>query len=128
MIINIDDHLAKRIVSLANEYDNMIENEENDFHDIGDDCINVVCRLADLIKINDNPNITRIDNSRLKVYHWEFFVDNLDEYTINVYEIRSGDVIGTLGMEKTLPEIEQTLNNFSEEEVFKWIDNNIEHI
>ena len=77
---------------------------------------------------NSNSNIKRISDTCLQVYHWQFIVDSTDEYTINVYETRSGNVIGTLPNNITLPKIEKDLNDFSEEQVYNWIDNNIEYI
>ncbi len=128
MTINIDDNLSKRIISLADEYDRMLDNGANDYSDIGDDCINVVCDLSDLIKSLEK--IQHIDKNRFKIYHWEFYVDEADDdYTVYVYETRSGDVMGSLTDTKSLTEVEQFLSqNFSEDDVFNWIDNNIEYI
>ena len=80
------------------------------------------------MEIIKNPNIERIGNNCLRVYHWEFLVDSIDEYTINVYEIRTGDVIGTLGISTTLPDIEKNLSNLTEDQVNIWIEDNIEYI
>ena len=52
MTIEINDWMKKHILSLSDEYDRMLENGDTDFCDIGDDCINVVCKLADIIKEN----------------------------------------------------------------------------
>ena len=78
---------------------------------------------------NSNLYINRISNTCLQVYHWQFTVDSTDEHTIiNVYETRSNDIIGILTKNITLTEIEKTLSNFSEDEVYNWISNNIEYI
>ena len=71
---------------------------------------------------------------KFKIYHWEFFIQNNEIY---VYETRDGDVIGYI-MNKCLPEslpkyldeIQKTFvdNNMSEEEVYDWIDNQIEYL
>lgn len=128
MTLNIDDNLVKRIVSLADEYDRMLDNGANDYSDIGDTCIDIVCDLSNLIKSSNK--IQHIDNNRFKIYHWEFYVETTDDdYTVYVYETRSGDVIGSLPDTKSLAEIEQFLSQyFTEDEVFNWIDNNIEYI
>ena len=76
---------------------------------------------------NSNFHIKRISDTCLQVYHWQFIGDSTDEYTINVYETRSGNTIGTL-TNITLSEIEKTLSNFSEDDVYNWVDNNIEYI
>ena len=77
---------------------------------------------------NSNSHINRISDTCLQVYHWEFTVDSTDEYTINVYETRSNDIIGILTKNITLTELEKTLSNFSEDEVYNWIGNNIEYV
>lgn len=77
---------------------------------------------------NSNSNIKIINNNCLQVYHWQFIVDSTDEYTINVYETRYANMIGVLTNNVTLPEIEKALSNFSEDQVYNWIDNNIEYI
>lgn len=128
MLIEINDNIKKRILELSKEYDNMLDNGANDYTDIGDDCIDIVCELSDLIKCCKNPKVERIGNNCLRVYHWEFLVDSIDEYTINVYEIRTGDVIGTLGISTTLPDLEKKLSNLTEDQVNSWIEDNIEYI
>ena len=77
---------------------------------------------------SNNLHIKIISDTCLQVYHWQFTVDSTDEYIINVYETRCGDTIGILTNNITLQEIEKTLSNFSEDEVYNWIDNNIEYI
>ena len=78
---------------------------------------------------NSNLHINRISDTCLQLYHWQFIVDITDEHTIiNVYETRSNDIIGILTKNITLTEIEKTLSNFSEDEVYNWIGNNIEYV
>jgi len=128
MLIEINDSIKNHIISLSDKYDIMLDNGANDYGDIADDCIDVVCQLSDLIKEQSNSNIKRISDRCLRVYHWDFLVDSIDEYTINVCEIRSGDVIGILGVSTTLPDLEKKLSNYTEDQVNSWIENNIEYI
>ena len=76
---------------------------------------------------SSNFYIKRISDTCLQVYHWQFIVDNTDEYTINVYETRDDVIIGILTNNITLSEIEKTLSNVSENVVYNWIDNNIKY-
>ena len=76
---------------------------------------------------NSNSNIKKINDTCLQVYHWQFIIEDTDEYTVNVYETRYANIIGHLKNNITLPEIEKGLNNFSEEQVYNWIDNNIKY-
>lgn len=128
MLIEINDSIKDHILSLSDKYDIMLDNDDNDYSDIADDCIDVVCQLSDLIKERSNSNIKCINDRCLRVYHWDFLVDSIDEYTINVYEIRTGDVIGILGVSITLPDLEKKLSNFTEDQVNNWIEDNIEYI
>jgi len=60
------------------------------------------------------------------IFHWEFYQDKGDP-TVYVYEKRSGDVIGYIPNVQSVREIENDLSqDFTEEEVYLWIDNNIE--
>jgi len=81
---------------------------------------------------NQNNHIKKINDGCLQVYHWQFISDSQNEYHVNVYETRSGDVIGILTNRITndiaLQEIEKTLSNFSENEVYNWINDNVEYI
>lgn len=75
-----------------------------------------------------------MDKQKFEIYHWEFFIDN---DVINVYEKRSGDVIGWI-KDITIPgpvlnqllTIEEVFvkENYSEDQVNNWIENYIEYI
>ena len=58
----------------------------------------------------------------------EVFKDNHGVTTIYVYETRDGNVIGYLP-NMDFEDLEQVFSqDFSEEEVYDWIDNNIEYL
>jgi hypothetical protein len=64
---------------------------------------------------------------KVNIYHWEFYIDHLDsDYT--VYDKRQGDVIGYLPNTLSLDEIWLFLKDFTEDEVYQWIDDNIGYL
>ena len=70
-----------------------------------------------------------MNKEKFNIYHWEFYIDYKDDdYTVYVYETRYCDVIGHLTNTKSLEEIENELDGMSEDEVYNWIDNNIEYL
>lgn len=60
---------------------------------------------------------------KLKLYHWEFYIDNHDMY---VYDTRSGETLGYLPG-YTLDDINDICME-AEEDVYQWIDKNIKFI
>jgi hypothetical protein len=61
---------------------------------------------------------------RLRVLHWEFYMDG---DAIMVYETRSGDTIGELNYEGTLEDLREELEDELEQDVYDFIDDNIEY-
>lgn len=70
-----------------------------------------------------------IMKDKVNIYYWEFYVDHLDsDYTVYVYDKRQGDVIGYLPNTLSLDEIWLFLKDFTEDEVYQWIDDNIGYL
>ena len=61
---------------------------------------------------------------RLRILHWEFYKDG---DAIMVYETRSGDTIGELSYTGTLEDLKEELDGELEQDVYDFIDDNIEY-
>ena len=71
---------------------------------------------------------------KFEIYHWKFFIQDNEIY---VYETRYCDIIGYIMnkclkqyLPQYLDDIEKTFidNNMTEEEVYNWINNQIEYL
>lgn len=75
-----------------------------------------------------------MNKQSFEIFHWEFFID---DDVINVYEKRSGDVIGWIkNITIPGPILNQLLTieemfvkeHYNEEQVYNWIEEHIEYI
>ena len=67
----------------------------------------------------------------IRVLHWEFWVDDDNPNRFVVYEVRDGDVIGFIEMTDGIPnnikDLEQKLTGWLEQDVYEFVEENIEH-
>lgn len=63
-------------------------------------------------------------NKKLNIYHWEFYIDDWDVYANDQC---TGDVLGSIDNYE-LDEINDILFEYSESDVYDWIDRNINYI
>ena len=64
---------------------------------------------------------------KFKLYDWEFFVNPAVSNNINVYDDKTGDVIGYLTIHTTIPRLKESLKCQSELKIKEFIENNIEY-
>lgn len=70
-----------------------------------------------------------MNNKEFEIYHWKFFEDNHGVTTIFVYEEIDGNVVGYL-RDINFNDLELLFSSkeFIENEVYNWINDNIEYL